>query len=240
MAWKIGKIKNERSTLVRVGDTVIPPTVISETLDLNLYDDITNIVNWDNYNYLTDLSNVREGIKSIYDSVGWSGLTSEEQIITSKYFVSSVSERNSVLSSDEQKEYGNSIFIRSNKENMKIPLGLSIHDKEPNIINLKLSKANTNFPNYEEYYHEFTPSILNTWHSATLPVEPNSIVLVSMDSSSNRKTGGVRELGSNLDRIREIDSNSMFSMPVKTDENSEIEIYANNNSVKFYLTARLG
>jgi hypothetical protein len=240
MSHKIGKIKIERGNLVRTGEVVDPPVVITNSLNAAIYDDITSVVNWDEYNYLTSLSIVREGIKLIYDSVGWSGLTSEEQNIASKYFVASVSERNSIMSVDEQKEYGNIIFGRNNEENMAKPLGSALYDKEPGDVDSTLSNSNVNFPNYEEYYYNFNPSIFNTWHSVTLPVEPNSIVLVSMDSTSNRRVGGVRQVGSSNDRTREISANSMFSMPVKVDGSSNIEIYANNQSITFYLTARLG
>ena len=81
---------------------------------------------------------------------------------------------------------------------------------------------------------------MNTWHPITLNVEPNSIVLISMDSDSNRKLAGVREVGSVIDRTRTIDSNSMFSIPVKSDSNSQIEVYADSSNITFYLTAQIG
>lgn len=240
MSHKIGKIKTAREVLVRAGDVINAPVIIATTLNDELYDDITSMLNWDKYSHLTGLPIVREGVKLIYDTIGWSGLTSEEQFVASKYFVASVSERNSILSVDEQKEYGENIFNRNNEENVTKPFGSSIYDKEPSEVDSTLSNSNIYFPNYREYYYNFNPSVINSWHSINLPVEPNSLVLVSMDSTSNRRVGGIREVGSTLDRTREINANSMFSMPVKADANSNIEVYADNNTVTFYLTARLG
>ena len=240
MSHRIGKIRTERSNLARPGDVVNSPIVIANPINDAIYEDITSIVNWEKYNQLTSISIIREGIKLIYDTQGWSGLTSEEQFIASKYFVSSVSERNSVISEIDQKEYGEFIFKRNNEENSIKEFGSALYKKEPSDIDLALSNSNINFPNYQEYYYNFNSSIVNSWHSVTLPVEPNSIVLVSMDSTSNRRTGGIRQVGSSLDRTREINANSMFSMPVKVDSSSNIEIYADNQSITFYLTARLG
>lgn len=241
MAYSIGKIKVERTTLVESGQQVDAPVVITETLDTNKYNDITSIVNWDGYGLVVSTLDItRDGIKLLYDSIGWNSLTNEEKIICSKFFISSVSERNSVLSVDEQKSNGERIFNLKNDENDISVYGSVIYDKEPNEVDSALVSTNRNFPNYKEFFDSFSPSVISTWHTVTLNVEPNSIVLVSIDSNANRKVGGVREVGSNIDRTRTIDSNSMFSVPVKTDSNSQIEIYADNGSITFYLTAQIG
>jgi hypothetical protein len=241
MAYSIGKIKVARTTIAGPGDQVDDPVVITETLDTNKYNDITSISNWDEYGLrISTLDITRAGIKLLYDSIGWSSLSDDEKKICSKFFVASVIERNSVLSDVEQKYNAEDLFIMKNKENNITKYGDSIYDKEPSDIDNKLINTNNNFPKYKEFFDSFSPSVINTWHTATLNVEPNSIVLVSIDSSANRKVGGVREVGSTIDRTRTIDSNSMFSVPVKTDSNSQIEIYADNGSITFYLTAQIG
>lgn len=240
MAYSIGKIKVERTTLVGPGQ-VDAPVVITETLDTNKYNDITSIVNWDEYGLrISTLDITRAGIKLLYDSIGWSSLSDDEKIICSKFFVASVSERNSVLTAVEQKYHADDLFVIQNKEKDITKYGDLIYDKEPSDIDNRLNTTNNYFPNYKEYFDNFSPIVINTWHVITLSVEPNSIVLISIDSSANRRSGGVREVGSIIDRTRLIDANSMFSLPVKVDVNSQIEIYADNSAISFYLTAQIG
>ena len=241
MAYSIGEIKVKRTTIVRPGESIDAPIVITETLDTNKYNDITSITNWDEYGLrLSSLDITRGGIKLLYDSIGWGSLTDNEKLICSKFFVSNVVERNTILSEAEQKENGERIFNRKNSENSVTGYGSVIYNKEPNEIDSALINTNRYFPNYKEFFDSFKADFVNTWHPITLNVEPNSIVLISMDSDSNRKIAGVRQVGSTIDRTRTIDSNSMFSLPVKVDSNSQIEIYADNGSVNFYVTAQIG
>ena len=241
MAYSIGEIKVKRTTIVGPGESIDAPIVITETLDTNKYNDITSITNWDEYGLrLSSLDITRGGIKLLYDSIGWSSLTDEEKLICSRFFISNVSERNTVLSESEQKENGEIIFSRKNSENSVNGYGSVIYNKEPNEIDNALVNTNRYFPNYKEFFDSFSAQFINTWHPITLNVEPNSIVLISMDSDSNRKLAGVRQVGSVIDRTRTIDSNSMFSIPVKSDSNSQIEVYADSANITFYLTAQIG
>ena len=247
MAYSIGEIKVRSNKIVRPGDSVDSYIVITETLDTDKYNDITSIENWDIHGIsYSNLDITRNGIKLLYDSIGWGSLTSDQKIISSKYFIATVSERNSILSTDEQKNYGQILFKEKNKQiedtngQPDTDYGDLIYDQEPSGVDSKLVNVNKNYPRFSEYFHEFSPSVLNTWHLYTLPVDPCSIVIITIDSTSRKRQGGVREVGSSLQRYKEVDQSTSFSMPVRADSNSQIEIYADSGTIVFYLTARLG
>lgn len=245
MNYKIGKIKNPRTTLASAGDQVIPPVIITGgTLDTIIYNDVTSISSWDEYADITNLGIVRDGIKSIYNDLGWASLSEEEKKIASKFFVSSKSERDSVLTEDEQKGFAERMGERNNVEKESTKYGGLIYDKEPVDIGDILEDSNFYLPNYTEYFYEFSSPINNAWNTVTLSgsgVSPNSIVFISVDQTGNQeKSGGFREVGSTNDRKKSIAKKSGFAMPVKLNSNSQIEVYAEASTITFYLTSKLG
>ena len=85
----------------------------------------------------------------------------------------------------------------------------------------------------------FNGSVNGIWHEITIPAAPNTVVMVSVRNTSSRRYGGVREVGSDLDRKTLITANSSFTLPVKVSSESKIEVYRQNNKVKFHVTAQL-
>lgn len=70
------------------------------------YADVTSILNWDKYgNRVKDYNYIRERIKELTFSIGFNNLPLEEKIISSRYFVVSKADRDTVLSEEDQKSY---------------------------------------------------------------------------------------------------------------------------------------
>jgi hypothetical protein len=194
---KIGKLINAQTTLVPIGTSADPDIVIAETLDLAKYTDITSIINWDLYGLrISTMEITRMGIKLLCDLVDWSTLSEVEKVICARYFVTTVANRNSVLSEDEQKMYGDRLIKRDKKDKGETEYGNAIFDKEPSDVDSKIGNVNSSFPGYAEKFEEISPAALNAWHAITVTVEPNSIVFISADTASRDKTVGIREVGS--------------------------------------------
>lgn len=90
MSHKIGKIRTERSNLVRPGDQVYAPIISTGgTLNLEVYEDITSIDNWVVYGDVlcTDILQVRDRIKEELDAISWSGLTNTQKDIVIEYYL---------------------------------------------------------------------------------------------------------------------------------------------------------
>lgn len=88
MSHRLGKIKQIRNTIVLEGESVDPEFIIGETIDTNLYDDITSIENWDIYGLkvCTDFLQVRSRIvDEINIKGGWTGLTNTEKDVCITY-----------------------------------------------------------------------------------------------------------------------------------------------------------
>jgi hypothetical protein len=87
------------------GEVNGPPFIISNIIEIN-YQDVSSIINWDNYGYkLKDFNFVRDRIKELTDFIGFNNLSTEEKIISSKYFVVGKSDRDTVLTEEEQYNY---------------------------------------------------------------------------------------------------------------------------------------
>lgn len=90
MTYSIGKIKVERTTIAGPGEQVDSPIIATtQSIDTNLYDDITSIESWYQYGDIlcTDILQKRDRIKSIVDSGTWSGLTSNEKDIVIELYI---------------------------------------------------------------------------------------------------------------------------------------------------------
>lgn len=100
---KIGELKVKQTRLYSEGEIVNPLYVFSTSIDDESYYDITSNKNWmmigSNY---YDYNFVRSQISLYTNSNEWSGLTQDEKIIASKYFVVDKSKRDEVLTEDEQ------------------------------------------------------------------------------------------------------------------------------------------
>jgi hypothetical protein len=78
------------------------------------YQDVSSITNWDNYgSRLKDYNYIREQIKEITNLIGFNNLSFEEKVISSKYFVVGKSERDSVMSENEQYEFWDTLVTNS-------------------------------------------------------------------------------------------------------------------------------
>lgn len=100
---KIGEIKIKQTRIINENEFVNPYYVFSETLDETLYNDITSNYNWmkvgsSYYDYLF----CRNQISLLTNSLVWTGLTLEDKVIASKYFVVDKTKRDEVSSEEEQ------------------------------------------------------------------------------------------------------------------------------------------
>jgi hypothetical protein len=90
-----------------------PPWIINELVQNN-YSDITSISNWDTIGFnLKDYDYVRSRIREIVLSTGFSGLTQNEKIIASKYFLVDKLDRDSVMGEEEQIYCWNDLVVNS-------------------------------------------------------------------------------------------------------------------------------
>lgn len=100
---KIGRIKDyDENKVYRIDQNYPDPIIISEELDLSIYDDVTSIENWDKYQKYTDIETIRNGIYLLVDSISWVNLSTEEKNISSKWFVVDKSLRDEVQTDDQQ------------------------------------------------------------------------------------------------------------------------------------------
>jgi hypothetical protein len=87
------------------GDVNGPPFIITNTIEIK-YQDISSVINWDNYGRrLKDFNYVRDRINELTNSIGFNNLTLEEKIISAKYFVVGKVDRDTVLTEEEQYSY---------------------------------------------------------------------------------------------------------------------------------------
>lgn len=91
MTYKIGKLKEERTTMVGYGEVIDPSIIVvsGSTLDTTKYDDITSIESWDKYSTMitTDYLQTRERIRVMLDDIAWTGCTINEKYIVIKYYL---------------------------------------------------------------------------------------------------------------------------------------------------------
>ena len=86
------------------------PFMISTATTLSGYNNVSSIVNWDKLSDMVDYrhSKIRKEIKDIYvaqTGTTWSGYTTDEQKVLSKYFIVDKDKRDEVLTQEEQDNY---------------------------------------------------------------------------------------------------------------------------------------
>jgi hypothetical protein len=101
--WSISELNGNKAFLV-------------SDVDIQNYEDVSSIFNWDTYgNKIKDFNYVKDRIKELTDQIGFGNLTTGEKIISAKYFVVDKTDRDSVLTEDEQYEYWKILIIESQK-----------------------------------------------------------------------------------------------------------------------------
>lgn len=100
---KIGKIINEPTSLAEAGSPIVEYYVISENLDLNLYNDITSNEAWMTigisfYDYLF----CRKQVMYRTAAIGFANLSLEEKKYASEHFAVSKADRDTVHTEEEQ------------------------------------------------------------------------------------------------------------------------------------------
>ena len=239
MNYRIGKLKTAQEYILEQGDVITPQIIFTTELDLDLYHDITSIKNWDRYglNYFNDINLVRAEIKKLVNESTWGNLPLDEKIITSKYFVVEKDKRDEVSSELTQRQEVEKLFKLT--RGTETIVGDLLHDKTIVEIEDYLNNSVGELFNYKELNNIFDGLINGTWHTINVPAEPNTVIMVSITNTSGKKFGGVREVGSNLDRKTKISSSSSFTLPVRVSSDSKIEVYRENKKIKFHITSQL-
>ena len=108
---KIGEIKTVQTTL---GEISPPHFVFSGSLDTNIYNDITSNKNWmgvgtksSDYMFCRNQVTMRTAV------IGFSALTTEEQVVAAKHFSVAKTDRDTVLTDSEQQEGWTSLIIKT-------------------------------------------------------------------------------------------------------------------------------
>lgn len=100
---KIGYRIEEQKVLVGEGSTLPPLYVFGQTLNTNLYYDVTSNYNWLIIGQTTyDYNFCRNQILLLTNSIEWSGLTTEEKKVAAQVFVVDKQKRDEVLTEEEQ------------------------------------------------------------------------------------------------------------------------------------------
>lgn len=101
---KIGQRIEEQIMLVGDGSSLPPLYVFGASIDTNIYYDITSVSSWMSIGIITyDYSFCRNQVRMLVDSIGWSGLSQDEKFITASIFVVGKTERDEVLTEEQQK-----------------------------------------------------------------------------------------------------------------------------------------
>lgn len=119
-ALKIGEIKIKQTTLVSEGEVVNPMYVFSQSIDYNLYNDITSLKSWSEIgSAYYDYNFCRSQIALLSSTIGWTGLTADEKIIAAKYFVVDKTKRDEVLTENQQVEFWSLLVTNSQDSRYK-------------------------------------------------------------------------------------------------------------------------
>ena len=113
---QIGKLKTIQTVIVECGTYVEPQIIFTETLDTNLYEDITNNDNWmllglQHYDYLA----CRKQVMYRTAVIGFDKLDIEEQKCASKHFAVGKTDRDLVHTEAEQMANWNVFVSESQK-----------------------------------------------------------------------------------------------------------------------------
>jgi len=201
----------------------------------------TNVTNIDDLKLFHSLvrlnyNEYKDSLKTLYGTLTYGNLSTTEQKILCKNFIVDKTKRDVFFNDEEQKDYALTMqqLVKEStiEENLKGNLDDIINDIDITLV--------SELSNYQELYIEFDGTNNGIWHTVTINgVSPNSVVIVSIYNKKNTKYGGVREIGSTLDRKRKIKAQSSFSVPVKVDSNNQIEVYRQTADISYNITAQL-
>jgi hypothetical protein len=103
---KIGYRIQQQTVLAGESSSLPPLYIFSETLDTNVYNDITSISSWMNYGRINyDYTFCRVQGKLFVDQEGWSGLTQEDKFSAASNFIVDKTYRDEVLTEEQQKSF---------------------------------------------------------------------------------------------------------------------------------------
>lgn len=92
-----------------------PPFIVGEII-MNGYENVSSIINWENYGYrVKDFNFIRDRIKYFVDTIGFQNLSNDEKYIAAKYFLVNKSDRDSVIPETDQKYYWDDLVAKSQK-----------------------------------------------------------------------------------------------------------------------------
>lgn len=114
MANKIFKYDGFDTSTEKIIDGFEPNNayILSEEDTIVGYTDITGIISFDEVGPLLELKHfdIKHEIEALYDENQWSGYTSEEKIVLSKYFIADKAKRDEVLTQEEQDAYNHFVL----------------------------------------------------------------------------------------------------------------------------------
>ncbi len=103
---KIGYRIQQQTVLAGESSSLPPLYIFSETLDTNVYNDITSVSSWMNYGRINyDYTFCRVQGKLFVDQEGWSGLTQEDKFSAASNFIVDKTYRDEVLTEEQQKSF---------------------------------------------------------------------------------------------------------------------------------------
>jgi len=202
----------------------------------------TDITNIDNIVLFFNLLRIcyctfRDMLTVQYNQLDYNSLSTEHKTLLAKHLLSSKVQTDAFFNDEEQKEFA----VDIQKKIIDCKKNRVLTDNAENIINdlNGINNLSGEFSNYKEKFEGFDGEYNGVWHKVTLNVSPNSIVMVSVYCTKGTRKGGIREVGSTLDRTKQIKQNSAFSTPVRVDVNSQVEVYRQNDQITFSITAQL-
>lgn len=103
---KIGYRIQQQTVLVGESSSLPPLYIFSETLDTNVYNDITSVSSWMNYGRINyDYTFCRVQGRLFVEQEGWSGLTQEDKFSAASNFIVDKTYRDEVLTEEQQKSF---------------------------------------------------------------------------------------------------------------------------------------
>jgi hypothetical protein len=103
---KIGYRIQQQTVLAGESSSLPPLYIFSETLDTNVYNDITSVSSWMNYGRINyDYTFCRVQGRLFVEQEGWSGLTQEDKFSAASNFIVDKTYRDEVLTEEQQKSF---------------------------------------------------------------------------------------------------------------------------------------
>jgi hypothetical protein len=201
--------------------------------------DVTNIDNIELFKRLLRICycTFREMLTVQYNDLDYNSMSSQHKTLLAKHLISSKVRTDVYFDDEEQKE----LAVDIQKKIIDCKKNRALTDNASDLINNLngINDLSGEFSNYKEMFNGFDGEYNGVWHKITLNVSPNSVVMVSVYCTKGTRKGGIREVGSTLDRTKQIKQNSAFSTPVRVDGNGQVEVYRQNEHITFSITAQL-